>query len=100
VGGRTQELGVRIALGARPSNILGWVMRYGLRLALVGLAIGVVGSAITSRYARSMLFGVEPLDPLTYVGTISVLLIVALGAALLPAWRATRVDPVESLRAE
>jgi predicted permease len=100
VGGRTQELGVRIALGARPANILGWVMRHALRLTVAGLAIGVLGAAAATYAARGLLFGVEPLDPPTYVGTLLALTAVALAAALIPALRATRVDPVQSLRAE
>jgi len=100
VGGRTQELGVRMALGARPVDILGWVVGRGLRLTLFGLALGVVGAAAAAWAARSLLFGVRPLDPLTYGGTAVVLILVALAAAFLPGWKATRVNPVECLRAE
>jgi predicted permease len=100
VGGRTQEVGVRMALGARPSDIMGWVLGRGLRLTLIGLALGVVGAAAASWAARGLLFGVRPLDPATYAGTVVVLTLVAVGAAFLPGWRATRVNPVESLRAE
>lgn len=100
VGGRTQELGVRMALGARPADILGWVLRRGLRLTLVGLGLGVLGAATSAWAARGLLFGVRPLDPVTYVGTAVVLTLVALAAAFLPGWKATRVNPVESLRAE
>jgi putative ABC transport system permease protein len=100
VGRRTHELGVRIALGADRANILGWVIRYGMKLTLAGLLLGLAGAAYSVRFARGMLYGIEPLDPLTFAGTAIVLALVALAAALLPAWRATRVDPVESLRAE
>ena len=78
VGGRTQELGLRMALGARPSDVLGWVLGRGLRLTVVGVVIGVAGAAVAARSARSMLFGVEPLDVATYIGTTVVLLLVAL----------------------
>ena len=100
VGGRTQELGVRMALGAPPVDILGWVLGRGLRLTLIGLALGVVGAAGAAWAARGLLFGVRPLDPVTYLGTAVVLTLVALAAAFLPGWGATRVNPVESLRAE
>ena len=100
VGGRTQELGVRMALGARPADILGWVLARGLRLTLIGLGLGVLGAAASASAASGMLFGVRPLDPVTFVGTAVVLTLVALAAAFLPGWKATRVNPVESLRAE
>ncbi|KPK81250.1 MAG: hypothetical protein AMS25_07210 [Gemmatimonas sp. SM23_52] len=100
VGRRTHELGVRIALGAERSNILGWVLGHGMKLTALGLLVGLVGGALVARAARGMLFGVEPLDPITFAGTAILLTLVALAAALLPAWRATRVDPVESLRSE
>jgi len=100
VGRRTHELGVRIALGADRSNILGWVLGHGMKLTALGLLVGLVGGALAARTARGMLFGVEPLDPITFGGTAILLTLVALASALLPAWRATRVDPVESLRSE
>ncbi|UCC71543.1 MAG: ABC transporter permease [Gemmatimonadota bacterium] len=100
VGRRTHELGVRIALGADRADILGWVLLHGMRLAGLGLLIGLAGAAATSRLARGMLFEIEPLDPVTFAGTAALLALVALTAALVPAWRATRVDPVDSLRAE
>jgi putative ABC transport system permease protein len=100
VGRRTHELGVRIAMGADRSNILGWVLGQGAKLAVIGLVLGLGGAVATTRFTRGMLFGVEPLDPLTFGGTAVILLLVALAAALVPAWRATRVDPVECLRSE
>jgi predicted permease len=100
VGRRTHELGVRIALGAERRNILGWVLGHGMRLTGIGLILGLIVAAATTSLARGLLFGVEPLDPLTYVLTAVILGAVALSAALVPAWRATRVDPVESLRSE
>ena len=100
VGRRTHELGVRIALGADRTNILGWVIGHGMKLTGFGLALGMAAAAATTRFAQGMLYGVEPLDPITFAGTAAILGLVALAAALIPAWRATRVDPVESLRAE
>jgi len=100
VGRRTHELGVRMALGADRARLVRWVLRYGMTLAALGLVLGLAGAAATSQLARGVLFGVRPLDPFTYVATSFCLLVVALAAAALPAWRATRVDPVESLRSE
>jgi putative ABC transport system permease protein len=100
VGRRTHELGVRIALGADRSNILAWVIRHGLKLAGIGLVFGLVGAALVTQAVRGMLFGVQPIDASTYGITVIVLGLVALAAALIPAWRATRVDPVECLRSE
>lgn len=100
VGRRTHELGVRIALGADRANILGRVVGQGMRLTGLGLLIGLAVAAATTRLVRGMLFEIEPLDPLTFAGTGAILVVVGLAAALVPAWRATRVDPVESLRAE
>ncbi|UCC74657.1 MAG: ABC transporter permease [Gemmatimonadota bacterium] len=100
VGRRTHEVGVRMALGADSARLLRWVLRYGMTLAGIGLVLGLAGAAATTRLARGVLFGVEPLDPLTFLATSVCLAVVALAAAALPAWRATRVDPVESLRSE
>jgi predicted permease len=100
VGRRTHELGVRIALGASRGNVLSWVLRYGMRLTVAGVVLGLVGAAATTRVVRGVLFGIEPLDAVSFIGTTIVLMLVAAAAALVPAWRATRVDPVESLRTE
>jgi putative ABC transport system permease protein len=100
VARRTQEIGVRMALGADRSSILGWVVRRGMVLAAVGLAIGALGAALVTQAIRGMLFGVQPIDVVTYGVTVTVLGLVALAAALIPAWRASRVDPVECLRSE
>jgi len=100
VGRRTHELGMRIVLGADRLDILNRVLSHGMKLTLAGLAVGLAGAAATTRLIRGMLFGVESLDPATYVGTAAFLACVALAAALLPAWRATRVDPVDCLRSE
>jgi predicted lysophospholipase L1 biosynthesis ABC-type transport system permease subunit len=100
VAQRTQEIGVRMALGAQASQVLGMVVREGARTQLVGLFIGLVGAAALTRVLQGLLFGVEALDPLTFVATSAVLLGAGLLAAYLPARRAARLDPVASMRAE
>ena len=97
---RTREIGIRIALGAVPREILGLVMRQGAWLAVAGVGIGVAGALAASRVLAGLLFQVTPTDPLTYAGTALALLGVAGIAALVPALRATRTDPVEALRSE
>jgi hypothetical protein len=100
VGRRQRELGVRIALGARRSGVLGLVLRRGMTVALVGLGLGFVASFGLTRVLTDYLYGVEPNDPLTLVGVAAVLVLVSVAACLIPARRATNVDPVEVLRAE
>jgi putative ABC transport system permease protein len=100
VAERTREMGVRSALGASRTDILTLVIRQGMLLAAVGIAIGVVGAAAASQAVASLLYGVSRLDPVTYVGVILLLGGVALGACGIPAWRAAKVDPASTLRAE
>jgi len=100
VGRRQRELGVRIALGARRSGVLGLVLRRGMTVALGGLGLGFVASFGLTRVLTDYLYGVEPNDPLTLVGVAVVLVLVSVAACLIPARRATNVDPVEVLRAE
>ncbi len=97
---RTRELGVRVALGAATRDVLGLVLREGVRLAALGMAIGFVAALLLTRVMRSMLFGVGATDPPTFVATALLLLAVAALASWIPARRATRVDPIEALRAE
>jgi putative ABC transport system permease protein len=100
VGRRTHELGVRVVLGADRWDILGRVLGHGMRLTLAGLALGLASAAAATRLIKGLLFGVEALDPATFVGATAFLAVTALAAALLPAWRATQVDPVDCLRSE
>ncbi|MCI0433136.1 MAG: ABC transporter permease [Gemmatimonadetes bacterium] len=97
---RTQEIGIRMALGAGNAQVLSLMLRRGLLLVGVGLVTGVLGALVLSRTVASIVFGVEPTDPATLATVVGFLGGVAALACWLPAWRATRVDPVRSLRAE
>ena len=98
VSQRTQEIGLRMAIGAERSHVLGMVIGGGMKLALVGVAIGLAGAFALSGMMTTMVFGVTPLDPASYGATAVVLLAVAALACYVPARRATRVDPVVALR--
>ena len=100
VAQRTRELGVRIALGATRRDVLGLVVGEGARLALAGVALGLAGALALSRAVATLLYGVAPTDLVTYVGVPAALTAVALLASLVPARRATRVDPTVAMRAE
>jgi len=100
VNQRTREIGVRLALGARPRDVLNLVVGRGLRLAGLGVAIGLAASLVLTRLMQGVLYGVTPTDPLTFGGVAVTLLAVAAFASWLPARRATRVDPLVALRAE
>jgi putative ABC transport system permease protein len=97
---RTQELGVRMALGAQASNLRNMVIGQGMLLATAGLILGVGGAFWLTRFLTSFLFGVKPWDPLVFVLTPLLLYVVALIAVWIPAQRATRVDPMTALRLE
>lgn len=97
---RTREIGIRLALGAPRGNILSLIVRQGMLLTGVGAIIGISGSFAAGRAIASQLFGITPLDAATYAGVIVLLAIVSIGACWLPAWRASRVDPCVTLRAE
>ena len=97
---RTREIGIRIALGARRGDVLRMVLRQGLRLVLVGSAIGLTFAAATSPLLAGLFFGVPPLDPVTFIGTAALFAAIGLAACYLPARRATRVDPMQALRYE
>jgi predicted permease len=96
----TREIGIRMALGATPRSILHLVIGQGLALAIPGVIIGLLGSLVFTRMMRGLLFGVSPMDPLTFVAIPVVLVLVALLASYIPAQRATRVDPTVSLHSE
>jgi putative ABC transport system permease protein len=100
VAQRTREIGVRMALGARPGDVAGIFVRQGLGLAAVGVLIGLAGAAIGTRLLQSWLYGVRPLDAPTFAASAGALLVIALAAAYLPARCAARVDPLIALRTE
>jgi ABC-type antimicrobial peptide transport system permease subunit len=89
-----------MALGARAGDVLSLVLRSGLGITAAGVAIGSAAAAILSRYLATLLFGVTPLDPLTFALAPAVLAVTALAACVAPAWRAIRVDPAIALRPE
>jgi predicted permease len=100
VSQRTREIGIRLALGAQPSELRKMFLRYGLTLAGGGVAIGLAAAAGLMRLMKSLLFGISPLDPITYVAVPAILVVAAVLASYLPARRASAVDPVEALKAE
>jgi|KBSMisStandDraft_5_1062788.scaffolds.fasta_scaffold01229_8 putative ABC transport system permease protein len=97
---RTKEIGIRAALGARSTDVVRLVLLEATRLALWGTVIGVCAAAMLTQFMASLLFGVRPIDPLTFIGAPLVLFVIALAASLIPARHATRVDPIVALRCE
>jgi ABC-type antimicrobial peptide transport system permease subunit len=100
VAQRTNEIGVRMALGARRENVLRLMLADGLQPALLGLAVGLATSVAVVREIRSMLYETTPLDPGVFASVTAALLLVAALACLIPAWRASRLNPMEALRTE
>jgi ABC-type antimicrobial peptide transport system permease subunit len=100
VAQRTREIGLRMALGASRVEVLGGVLRDALRLAAPGLAVGALLAAASAAAMRSMLLGVSPADPVSYLGGAGVLVLVVILASFVPARRASGVDPMEALRTE
>jgi ABC-type antimicrobial peptide transport system permease subunit len=100
VAERTREIGVRMALGAEARRVQGMVVGQGARVLLIGVVVGLAVAAASTRALRSLLFGVEALDPGTFAVVAGGMVVVGLLAAYLPARRASRVDPVESLRGD
>jgi predicted permease len=100
VAQRMVELGIRLALGARRSNLLGHLLLDGLKPAMAGLLMGLAGSAGVVRLIRSMLYETEPLDPVVFGAVAGLLMFVAIAACIVPAWYASRLDPMRTLRTE
>ena len=100
VAQRTQEIGIRLALGARSQDVVALVVGKGMRLVLIGIAIGLGGAFALTRWMASMLFGVSSTDPLTFAGIALLLTLVAMLACWIPARRATKVDAMVALRHE
>jgi len=100
VSQRTSEIGIRMALGAQPRQVIGMVMRGGFRLVALGLLLGLAGAAAATRLIRTLLFDVAALDPVVYAGVAILFSMVAALACLLPSLRASRIDPLRALRAE
>jgi putative ABC transport system permease protein len=97
---RTREIGIRVALGASRSSILRWVLKQGMILTIAGVAVGLIGAFLLTKYLRSLLFGIGPTDIVTYGALAILLTMVALIACYVPARRATKVDPLVALRYE
>lgn len=100
VAERTREIGVRMALGAQVSSVRRMVVAQGAKVVGVGIAVGVLGAVLSMGALRSLLFEVEAMDPITFAGTVSFMVLVGLAASYLPARRASNVDPIQSLRGE
>jgi ABC-type antimicrobial peptide transport system permease subunit len=98
VAQRTHEMGIRLAIGASSTEVARLVLMQGLRVSALGLAIGLLLSALAARGVSSLLYGVRPWDPATWVIATSVLLVVTTGASLVPALRASAINPIRALR--
>jgi len=100
VTSRTREIGIRIALGARPGSVVRMVLRQGMMLTVIGAASGLVLAAAASRLMGSLLFGVGPTDPISFAGSALLFIVIGLAACYTPARRATEIDAMEALRYE
>jgi putative ABC transport system permease protein len=100
VAQRTREIGIRIALGARPRQVILPIVREGLWIAVIGIVLGLAGSMVASRILGEFLFGIGVTDPITYASVVSLLFSVALLATYIPSRWATRIDPISALKTE
>jgi len=100
VSQRTREIGVRMALGAHPGNVLRLILGEGLKLVLAGAALGIVFALLAIRFISTMIYGVSATDPTIFLSVITLLIAVSLAACYVPARRAMRVDPMVALRHE
>ena len=100
VAQRTQEIGVRVALGAARRDVLALVLSYGSKLAIVGVVLGLAGAFLITRFIKTLLYNVSATDPVSFAGVSLFLILVAILASYVPARRATAVDPLTALRAE
>jgi ABC-type antimicrobial peptide transport system permease subunit len=100
VSQRTREVGIRLALGARQTEVAGMFVRSGLALTAIGAAIGIAAALALTRFMKSLLFEISPLDPLTYLGAAFALALTTAIASYLPARRTAAVNPVDALRSE
>jgi ABC-type antimicrobial peptide transport system permease subunit len=96
---RTREIGIRVALGASKTDVLGLVLRQGLRLAALGVFLGLAMSLMLTRFLRGLLYGVSTMDPLTILSVTALLSLIAVAASYLPALKAMRINPVSAMRA-
>jgi putative ABC transport system permease protein len=100
VSQRTQEIGLRMALGAQLTNVRGMILGQTLKLTLIGVGLGLAGAFVLARFLASLLFAIGSYDPVTFLGVAFLLIVVALAASYIPARRAMRVDPIVALRCE
>jgi putative ABC transport system permease protein len=100
VSQRTHEIGIRLALGAQPRNVVNMIVGEGMLLSMVGVLLGFIASVLSMRTIRSLLYGVSALDPLTFFGVAFFLAAVAFASCYFPARRATKVDPIQAMRSE
>jgi ABC-type antimicrobial peptide transport system permease subunit len=97
---RTREFGIRMALGATSGNVVGMVVKHGVRLAALGLAFGIAAAFAVTRLMATLLYGVRPTDPAVFLAVAAALMTVALVASLIPSFRVTRIRPAAALRSE
>jgi putative ABC transport system permease protein len=100
VSRRTHEIGVRMALGATPRNVVRLIIEQGMRVVMVGVVAGLIGALLVTRLMTNVVYGVRVTDPLTYGAVALLLMVVALLASYIPARRATRIDPLASMRSD